>query len=1021
MTGAQRGAIVTPAAGLMIYNTTSNKFNFYDGSAWTVLISANGNFPSTIEDADNDTKIEVEQAADEDIIRFTVSATEVLRIQGAMIEPMNNGSSVFIGGGAGANDDLTANQNVFVGYNSGNANTIGNSNTATGYFSLGVNTSGNQNTASGYRSLVLNSTGSQNSAYGSSALTSNTSGGSNTAVGFSAMNTNTTGNSNSAFGYGALYFNTIGFFNAASGMYALYNNTEGSYNTAHGKNALLSNVVGSKATAMGYQAMMYANSTTTAFTNYNVAVGYEALRGSTTAANNTGNYNTSVGYESTWSMTSGSKNVAHGHQALYFNTTGAQNTGVGYSAGQTNTTGSDNTFLGHNSNVSVNNLTNATAIGANTIVSQSNSLILGNGADVGIGTSTPFEKLHLENGAFMMTTVTPPATVTDRLYNTGGNLFWNGTQLDAAGGSSSWTSLSGDVFLTTLTDFVGIGTNAPSEKLSIGASGTATSTGTQANSDRIALTGSFWSGGGEILHDITFENVASTTINEEGHLSIGWNGTELMGIHSNGNVGIGTTTPWQELEIIGDIAIGYSDSYYTGAYTALGWNAGTGSIRVGANGSQGLEFYAGSTTPRMTLDDSNGNLGIGTTTPVNLLHLDGQTGTPYIRITDDITGVTSSDGLQMGTNGAGQAYIIHQETAYDLHIGTPGDNNLITLDGGTDKIGIGLTNPQGKLDIQTDGSLLGGLQLNATTAATVGAAIYFDAASVDWTMTATNSSSGAGTDKLVFRNYTGATDILTLESNGDVGIGTTTPWQELEVVGDIAIGYSDSYYTGAYTALGWNSGTGSIRVGANGTQGLEFYAGPATVRMTLDDSNGNFGIGTTSPSAKLDVVGDVEVPAANDYTYATAKTQYYTVSNAAFHKTNTGNVFEEARTSNTVYLGASGGSYGTAAQFIAPINLPDGAVITQLKAHFYRDNTNYDGSISLYRIHTGTVSSSNVATVGTAALAAGAVYPTLALSEVVNNTAYAYHLTFDTVENTFSTNRVLFYTIEIKYTVTKVE
>ena len=37
MTGAQRDAIGTPAAGLIVYNTTSNKLNFYNGSAWRAV------------------------------------------------------------------------------------------------------------------------------------------------------------------------------------------------------------------------------------------------------------------------------------------------------------------------------------------------------------------------------------------------------------------------------------------------------------------------------------------------------------------------------------------------------------------------------------------------------------------------------------------------------------------------------------------------------------------------------------------------------------------------------------------------------------------------------------------------------------------------------------------------------------------------------------------------------------------------------------------------------------------------
>lgn len=60
----------------------------------------------------------------------------------------------------------------------------------------------------------------------------------------------------------------------------------------------------------------------------------------------------------------------------------------------------DNTFLGADSNGTAG-ITNATAVGANALVTQSDSLVLGSGVSVGVGTSAPKEKLHIAGNVFV--------------------------------------------------------------------------------------------------------------------------------------------------------------------------------------------------------------------------------------------------------------------------------------------------------------------------------------------------------------------------------------------------------------------------------------------------------------------------------------------------------------------------------------------------------------------------------------------------------------------------------------------
>ena len=109
----------------------------------------------------------------------------------------------------------------------------------------------------------------------------------------------------------------------------------------------------------------------------------------------TGLHNTAFGDWSLLLNTTGADNTSVGVIALQSNTTGSNNTAVGRNALQTNTTGSNNTAIGNGAGVSSGALTNATAIGNNAVVGASNSLVLGDNANVGIGTSIPTAKLEI--------------------------------------------------------------------------------------------------------------------------------------------------------------------------------------------------------------------------------------------------------------------------------------------------------------------------------------------------------------------------------------------------------------------------------------------------------------------------------------------------------------------------------------------------------------------------------------------------------------------------------------------------
>lgn len=386
MTTGQRIAIAAPATGLLVFDTKTGGFWFYNGTAWVDLST-----PKKLADTDGDTKIQVEESPDEDIIRFDLAGTEEMVLRkntngAARLELPDATQNTFIGQEAGVNNNpvagVSGEDNTFLGFQSGNANTDGLDNTFLGSQAGKNTTTGNYNTATGRSALFSNTTGLRNTATGQEALFSNTTGFNNTANGLLALYNNTTGNTNTAIGLQSLYSNTTGSINTANGYVSLRSNTSGSNNTANGAFTLYANTTG----------------------NYNTANGYTALHDNTI-----GQRNTATGYFALYDNTTGSYNSVNGAEALNNNTTGNHNTALGYRALYANTTGSYNSALGDSTNVSAGDLTNATAIGAKAYVGASNSLVLGsisgiNGAtstvNVGIGTSTPAQRLEVAGNVF---------------------------------------------------------------------------------------------------------------------------------------------------------------------------------------------------------------------------------------------------------------------------------------------------------------------------------------------------------------------------------------------------------------------------------------------------------------------------------------------------------------------------------------------------------------------------------------------------------------------------------------------
>lgn len=307
---------------------------------------------------------------------------------------------------------------------------------------------------------------------------------------------------------------------------------------------------------------------------YNTAVGYQALF-LATSSNATTNYsNTAVGYSALYANSSGYFNVAIGSQALIANTTGSNNAGVGYASLYTNTTGANNTAIGVN------------ALQKNT--TQSNNTAVGFSALYNLNGGTQNTGLGVQTLNFNVTGNYNTAIGYQAGYGVSTNSFSNNSLFGRTSGYGLSTG-SNNTFLGTYT-----------------ASTTAT------GSNNIALG-----------YDIAMPSVNGSNQLNIGNLIFGTGINGEGKTISNGNIGIGTTSPYANfaIQINGNstnttvFAIASSTAAY--ATTTLFSVANTGDVTI--NGSYGAPCVIGNSNGA-TMCSSDERLKTNITVIPNALH-----------------------------------------------------------------------------------------------------------------------------------------------------------------------------------------------------------------------------------------------------------------------------------------------------------------------------------------------------------------------------------------------------------------
>ena len=272
--------------------------------------------------------------------------------------------------------------------------------------------------------------------------------------------------------------------------------------------------------------------------------------------------------------------------------------------------------------------------------------------------------------------------------------------------------------------------------------------------------------------------VVNTNLHVSGNTQT--NGNELVA----GNLGIGTTTPTKKLEILEGVGgrFSFSAANCTSGYevaqtidnTGYKLNIGTTvrDYRIAINGS---DKFAISTA---------GNIGIGTTSPTQLLDIE-KNYDYQLRL-----GNTSGQGYNIGRNGStGFLTFYGDQSGYNGYTFGGVNGTRMTING-SGNVGIGTTTPQSKLDVAGEISLTGrlGMYLSDPNQSFSYDSKTMGHYSLGWFNDSWCSSYGlalwmSGYGGVKF--FTTGTARMVIDHDGKVGIGTLNPDALLTVNGTI--------------------------------------------------------------------------------------------------------------------------------------------------------------------------------------------------------------------------------------------
>ena len=304
------------------------------------------------------------------------------------------------------------------------------------------------------------------------------------------------------------------------------------------------------------------------------------------------------------------------------------------------------------------------------------------------------------------------------------------------------TGTTAKLFWDASAESLGIGTSSPTNKLEVDGGGTFNgNVQVQSAVPRFRLIDTDISGHSDIVYNTNILSFACDALNNQinSKISFSIDGSAKMRIDTSGNVGIGTTSPSQALDVVGSV---YCDGLQVDGNVVIQQATGDVSLTLAANEngsnrepSLNLKGYNSSSNPIINFGDSSGYPGA-------------------------IEYENSDNSMRLWTNGSERMRIDSSGTLFVGKTVTNVDTDGVSLNTGVSTFSVSNDRTITINRNGSDGSLIefykdGSTSLNLRT---ISGGLEF-------------SSSSTG--------------YLNILSNGNVGINQTSPTEKLHVTGNI--------------------------------------------------------------------------------------------------------------------------------------------------------------------------------------------------------------------------------------------